>query len=181
MRKILILLLDKTRNINENFLKEYSETNMKAVNEGNRDPIRVTKAQISELYRKILKHINTKTDGLKLMFWQRILNQLSDYMFEDEYEYTAKWRGYFKQYLGFKAKTWKLNENKTAASTQDSLICKICEKKFKGDKLAAHSKNCLEHAKELENFNSNHKQIIKLSEAAVDLKQDITVKASIKR
>lgn len=170
-------LLEKTRNVNDENLKEYSESNLRSTN----DPIKLTKSKLADVYRKILKHIAKKMNGLKLLFFQEVLSNLEDYMFEDEDEYTAKWRGYFKQYLGLKAKRWKLNENKQNSNNQESLICNICEKKFIADKLSAHSKTCLEHAKELENFNTIQKQIIKLSEAAVELKQDITVKASIKR
>lgn len=160
---------------------EYVKFNTELAKEESMDIIRNNKIRLADLYRKMIRQNERKAGGLRVIFLHEIFNHLEDYMFEDEDEFVAKWKGYFKQYLGLKAKRWKLNDNKPTDAHQDSLVCKICEKKFKIEKLPIHSKDCLDHAKEIENFNNNQKQILKLSETAVDMRQDITVKASIKR
>lgn len=162
-------------------LKEYVSLNSKLSAEQDVDPTTKSKLQLAECYMKIIKRVNKNFAGVRPIVWKETLNQIKDYLFEDEDEFIVKWKSYFKQYLSLKAKRWKLNEEKPASANQDTLICKICEKMFKAEKLPAHSKDCLDHAKELENFNKNQKDIIKLSESAVDLKQEITIKASIKR
>lgn len=174
-------IVEKTRNVTAQGLLEYINMSLKASSDENPNPIKDYKAKLANFYRKLLLQNEKNYGGLLLICWKELFNACEDYMFEDEEEFLAKWKGYFRQYLALKAKRWRLNENIPSNAHQDSLVCKICAKRFKFEKLPIHSKDCLDHAKEIENFNNNQKQIIKLSEAAVDLRQEITVKASIKR
>lgn len=150
--------------------------------DGKISQIRMNKKKIASFYNSMVSHFEVEMHGSKPIFLLQILNNFEDYIFEDEEEFTSKWRGYYKQYLGLKAKRWKLNDSRPANTHQDHIIvCKICERKFKIDQLTSHSKDCLELSKEVENFSNHQKQIIKLAESASELKQEITVKCSLKR
>lgn len=87
-----------------------------------------------------------------------------------------------KKYLTLKAKKWKLDTHHHEGATNvESLVCKICEKRFRLDKIVLHSRDCLEREKEKESRVTNHKKLMKLSEVVFEKKQELVVRATIKR
>lgn len=143
--------------------------------------IRALKSDIALLYKRLLKQTKSEAKGLRSIFWQDIRSHLEDFMFEDEDDFTAKWREYFKKYLNLKAKTWRKNQSNLFDRTQEVAVCQTCNKIFKAEALSGHAGLCLEHSQATENFSKNREQILKLLENASALKQDLSLKASIQK
>ena len=171
----------KTRVLKPEALSNYIAMSGERLKGTEEDYLERKKITAAILYKKIIDSIDSKF-GQRPMFIQNILRQLERDLFEDEHEFYIKWRSVFKQYLGLKAKKWKLDMNANGANShEESLVCKICEKKFSVDKIVLHSKDCVDRAKEKEKLVDNHKKMLKLSEIAFEKKQELTVRATIKR
>lgn len=172
----------KTRNLKSEALRDYISQCEEQMSDLEENSTKGRKLRAAELYKKIIENIDAKI-GWRPLHIQNILNQLEQVLFEDEDEFYAKWKNFLKQYLALKAKKWKLDTQHHHHNSvhDDTLVCKICEKRFKFDRIVLHSKDCLEREKEKETLATNHKKLLRLSEHVFEKKQELTVRTTIKK
>lgn len=90
-----------------------------------------------------------------------------------------EWRTIFKSFLALKAKKWTLDS--TIRKKDETIICKICERKIPADKIKDHSTKCLRLQKSREELRLLHLDVLPLSEMIFKTKNDLTIKSILKK